>query len=66
MNLRWVRRKPLHWVWPLLGFASALIALSAFGSRAWSATALASPGIAFAGFLSLWHVRGYFAARLAS
>lgn len=59
LNWRWLRDRPLHRRWPLLGMALGFGGLATFGAGAFVAALFALPGIVFACYLASWHMRAH-------
>lgn len=62
MNRYWLDNRPLHWRMPALCAACAVIGIVPLAKVWYVPVALASPGIAFAIYLSIWHLRAHSAA----
>lgn len=65
MTLRWVRDRPVHWLWPLATAVLGVLGLGMFGEAALLAAIFGWPAVVFGGALSFWHLRRNFVARPA-
>lgn len=66
MSADWLDHRPAHWRWPALCAATAVIGVMPLAKVWYVPVGLASPGIFFAIYLSVWHLRARCAAARVS